>query len=256
MAENRNRPGDKRRADAVEARRKGVITRDVGTSRGTTTSGSKSTKKGGMKPVGFQSDVPSMGLSRSAISNSSFIPERPLEPTKSISGLPANFVVTPKLAGLNLPGVATEASKVRDEDMPDSGRRPTRPRVRTIGTVKGSTETTSPRGDIHFTGAKTERTKRRMYTKDIAERGLKMNEGERSYANAYSQRARESENIGRSRSRDYMNDYLSDQTGKMRGQLAARKSATSAPKAPVKRKTFGALLGITAAAGAMSKKNR
>jgi hypothetical protein len=72
---NRNRPGDKRRADANTARAKAQTNREIGTVRGETTGGSRSNNRGGMSPVG-SSQPPSMGLGQSAINNASFIDYR------------------------------------------------------------------------------------------------------------------------------------------------------------------------------------
>jgi len=260
MPEDRNRPGDKRRADAVAARAKGAVTRSVGTSRGNTTFGSKSNNQGGMSAAGYQSEAPSMGLSRSAISNSSFIPKasikgKPKPKSQAMFGHSYDTIFYPHDFNVNDPGVATEAAKVRLENSKPSAARPTRPKTRS----KNTTETTSPRANVHFGAAKTEFRKRKLYKSGVESLGGPPNASERREMGQFSKAAKESISLGRGEARDYMNDYTSDQTAKMRKQLATRKAAAtpaSTSKAAPKRKTMGMLLGIGAAGSAMGAKKR
>jgi len=99
--------------------------------------------------------------------------------------------------------------------------------------------------------------------KSIGERGKRLDIDKsviRKAQEPHAQLGRELREQSDALERDYTNKYVSRQTQRMRDMMGTRreaaKAAAPAPKSSLKSKTFGALLGITRAAGAMAKKKR
>lgn len=190
-----DRKFNQKREDSNAARDKGKVTRAVGTTRG----------------PGMNSQPPSTGLGRSAISNASF-EQYPDLPSTRVRGLGSSFSFQPPDFGVKRPGYSASRAS-RDADM----RAFDAPYLSRPGTrVQGGAETTSPRAGAFFDASANERRNKRSFQAGIEKTGLPLKRDEKGIIRDYDKQANAAENTGRGEASKYMNDYLAAQTARMR----------------------------------------